>query len=215
MFAAVVRNCPSTFTAPFSSETPASATASPSVTGARPTATSRYSASRAESWSPRPTVILTRLLATSADLAVAWVSTLIPRRENPRSSACPISSSSSGTNVGSSSITVTSLPKARNRLANSTPTGPAPRMAIDRGAVHGQAQFPGIFEVFEQFGGVQHGLGGNAADVQAGPADLFPLHQRHSEPELCGADGTHIPAGTTADDDEIVRIRHRQQVLRA
>ena len=89
------------------------------------------------------------------------------------------------------------------------------REQIDGHAVHGQAQFPGIFEVFEQFGGVQHGLGGNAADVQAGPADLFPLHQRHSEPELCGADGTHIPAGTTADDDEIVRIRHRQQVLRA
>ena len=46
---------------------------------------------------------------------------------------------------------------------------------IDGDAVDGQPQFPGVFQVFEELGGVQHGLCRDAPDVQAGAADLLPL----------------------------------------
>ena len=60
-----------------------------------------------------------------------WI--LMPCFLNDFSSSAEIASSSTGTSRGSSSMIVTSLPKRRKIDANSTPTAPLPRMAIDFG----------------------------------------------------------------------------------
>ena len=72
---------------------------------------------------------------------------------------------------------------------------------------------------FEQLGGVQKRLRGNAADVEAGAAEgLVLLDHSHFHTELRCTDGTDIAAGTGADDDEVIghaslrtfRRRHHQ-----
>ena len=58
---------------------------------------------------------------------------------------------------------------------------------------------------FEQLGGVQQRLRGNAADIEASAAEgLFLFHDSHFHAELRRADGADIPAGTGADHDEVV-----------
>ena len=58
---------------------------------------------------------------------------------------------------------------------------------------------------FEQLGRMQKRLRGNAADVEAGAAEgLVLLHDGHFHAELRRADGADIPAGTGADDDEVI-----------
>src|SRR5215470_9211553 len=56
-------------------------------------------------------------------------------------------------------------------------------------------------------GAVEQGLAGDAADVDAHAAQLVPFHHCRAEPELGGADGADITAGTAADDDYVV-VRH-------
>ena len=61
------------------------------------------------------------------------VRTAMPRFLNAFASSAETASSSFGTMRGSSSISVTSLPKRRKIDANSTPTAPLPMIAIDFG----------------------------------------------------------------------------------
>ena len=62
-----------------------------------------------------------------------------------------------------------------------------------------------VLGLLEHCGGVQQGLRGNAADVEAGAAlRLALLHDGRLQAELRGADGADIAAGAGADDDEIV-----------
>ena len=58
---------------------------------------------------------------------------MMPCFLNDFSSSAEIASSSTGTMRGSSSMSVTWLPKRRKIDANSTPTAPLPRMTIDFG----------------------------------------------------------------------------------
>ena len=76
-------------------------------------------------------------MSASARAAVTVVDVwnAMPCFLNDFSSSSEIVSSSRGTRCGSSSMTVTSLPNRLNTVANSTPIGPLPRMAIDFGTV--------------------------------------------------------------------------------
>lgn len=60
------------------------------------------------------------------------------------------------------------------------------------------------------FGGVQQGLGRDAADIQAGAAQggAF-IDEGDLEAELGGAEGANVAAGAGADDDE-VEGRHEE-----
>ena len=104
-----------------------------SVTGARPTATSRISASISDSFSPCLSVTLTPPSWGSA--LVSWVAviTFMPRFFSWRSSSFETSSSSIGRMRGSISTSVTSDPNERKTEANSVPTAPAPSTTIDFG----------------------------------------------------------------------------------
>ena len=57
----------------------------------------------------------------------------MPRRRNARCSSFALDSSSSGSSWGSISTIVTSAPKERHTLANSTPMTPPPRMITELG----------------------------------------------------------------------------------
>src|SRR5262249_31647698 len=57
-------------------------------------------------------------------------------------------------------------------------------------------------------GGVEQGLGRDAADVHADAAELLLLDDGDREAELGGADGADIAARSAAEDDDIVGIRH-------
>ncbi len=52
-------------------------------------------------------------------------------------------------------------------------------------------------------GGVQQGLGRDAAHVQAGAADLVLLDQRHAQPELGRAQGAGIAPGPCSQDHDV------------
>ena len=54
------------------------------------------------------------------------------------------------------------------------------------------------------FGGVEQRLGGHTAPVQAGAAQLVLLKEHHRAPGSGGFGGGGIPAGTAADDGDIV-----------
>ncbi len=70
---------------------------------------------------------------------------------------------------------------------------------------------PGLVE---QLGGVKQRIGGDAADIEAGPAmGLALLYHSDVHAELRRADGADIAAGTGANDDEIVR--HGDSVMRS
>ncbi len=112
----------------------------PSVTGPRPVATSSFSTAQRLGRA----AVGRRHLERHAvpPLAVRRVTlvptcTVMPRFRNAFSSSAETASSSFGTRRGNSSISVTSLPKRRKIDANSTPTAPLPRIAIDFGH-HGQ-----------------------------------------------------------------------------
>jgi hypothetical protein len=62
-----------------------------------------------------------------------------------------------------------------------------------------------VFGEEEFFGGVEEGLGGDAADAEAGAAEaVFFVDAGGFEAELGGADGGDVSAGASADDDEVV-----------
>jgi hypothetical protein len=64
-----------------------------------------------------------------------------------------------------------------------------------------------VFGEDELLGGVEQGLAGNAADVEAGAAEggAF-LDEGDLEAELGGAEGADVAAGAGADDDEVEGI---------
>ena len=69
--------------------------------------------------------------AALVTLAPVWL--VMPCLRKDFWSSADTASSSTGTSRGSSSRIVTSLPKRRKIDANSTPTAPLPRIAIDFG----------------------------------------------------------------------------------
>ena len=52
-------------------------------------------------------------------------------------------------------------------------------------------------------GGVQQRLGGDAADVQAGAAELVLLDERDAQAELGGAQRTRVAAGPRSQDHDV------------
>ncbi len=114
--------------------TPASLRPMFSVLGARPAATSTFS-TVSVLLSPLPSMVsVTESLPTLAEPILAPVTTSILRFLKLRTSSADTSASSSGSSVGSTSISVTCVPKAENTSANSQPTAPAPMTAIVLGA---------------------------------------------------------------------------------
>ena len=65
----------------------------------------------------------------------------------------------------------------------------------------------GLTRAVGDLGGVQQRLGGDAADVQAGAAELALLDQSHPQPELRGAQGAGVAAGP-GPEDEYVEVGH-------
>ena len=57
-------------------------------------------------------------------------------------------------------------------------------------------------------GAVQQRLGGDAADVDAHPAELVPLDHGGGEPQLGRADGADVPGRPAAHDDHVERLCH-------
>ena len=66
-----------------------------------------------------------------------------------------------------------------------------------------------ILDILQQFGAVEQALGGDAAHVQAGAAQMLLLHHCDLRAQLRGTDGGHIAAGATADDDDGLLARRR------
>ena len=60
-----------------------------------------------------------------------------------------------------------------------------------------------IPDVLHQFGGVQQALGGDAADIQAGAAQMLLFDQGDFRAQLSRPDGGHIAAGAAADDNDL------------
>ena len=59
--------------------------------------------------------------------------------------------------------------------------------------------------------GLQEGLGRNAANAQAGPAERgLPLNARGPKTELCAPDGGHIAPWPCTDNDDVKRLTHAQ-----
>ena len=79
-------------------------------------------------------------------------------------------------------------------------------LPVDGDVAHAfDAVLGGVFQVVIDLGVEEQGLGGNAAPVQAGAAQLlFPLDQGDLQPVLPGADGGGVSPWTAADDDHVV-----------
>ena len=61
-----------------------------------------------------------------------------------------------------------------------------------------------VCRILDHLGGMQQGLGGNAADVQAHAAENRPaLDERDLESQIGGAEGRGVAARSRAEDDEI------------
>ncbi len=104
------------------------------VRGARPTATSTFSASFTTclpSALVKVTFTPSLVFSTFSTLAPVWVS--MPRLRKTRASSLLTSSSSLGTRRGRYSTMVISLPKLLKMEPNSTPTAPAPITTMDLG----------------------------------------------------------------------------------
>ena len=72
------------------------------------------------------------------------------------------------------------------------------------GAPNSTPKWLGLADVGDELGGVQHRLGGNAADVQAGAAGtLAGLDQRDLDAVVGGQEGRGVTAGAAAENDEL------------
>ena len=60
-----------------------------------------------------------------------------------------------------------------------------------------------LAQAMRRAGGVDQRLRGNAADVEAHSTELVGFDEDRVEPELTGADGSDIAAGTAADDENL------------
>ena len=58
-----------------------------------------------------------------------------------------------------------------------------------------------------QLGGVQQGLGGDAAVVQAGAAELALLDEADGEAQLNGPQGSGVPAAATTEYQDVEFLR--------
>jgi hypothetical protein len=62
-----------------------------------------------------------------------------------------------------------------------------------------------VLQVVPDLGRKQHGLGRDAAPVQAGAAELVGLlDEGDLQPKLCGADAAGVAGGSAAEDDEVI-----------
>ena len=77
----------------------------------------------------------------------------------------------------------------------------------------GDAESGPVFRLVVHAGGVEEGLGGDAAPVQAGAAQLRLLHQGGVQAVLGQADGALIAAGAAAHDDR-VEFLHMSALLK-
>ena len=66
----------------------------------------------------------------------------------------------------------------------------------------------GVGHIMIDFRGPKQRLGRNAPPVEADPAQLLPLDDRHLHPELRRPDRRDIAAGAGAEDDEVVSVSH-------
>ena len=75
---------------------------------------------------------------------------------------------------------------------------------VDLRLAEGNAQVGHLARLVEDGRGVQQGLGGDAAHVQADPAQVgVALDQDHALAEVRGAEGGGIAAGAGAEDDDL------------
>src|SRR5690606_31601618 len=91
------------------------------------------------------------------------------------------------------------------------PRDDAVLVGVQRGdvdAVEGgpDAELGAVARGVGDLGGVEQGLGRDAADVQAGAAELVLLDQGDAEPELGGMQGAGIAAAARSQDDDVVRL---------
>jgi hypothetical protein len=61
-----------------------------------------------------------------------------------------------------------------------------------------------MLDIFENLGTFEQGFGGNTAPVEAYSTQRFALNHGRFEAQLRGADGSDIPAGSTAKNNNIV-----------
>ena len=80
------------------------------------------------------------------------------------------------------------------------------RGPIDLHAVGLEAEHTGGANLVRQLGGMEEGLGRNAAPMQAGATDLLLLDDRDLEPQLGSTDGADISGGAAADDGYVERL---------
>ena len=80
---------------------------------------------------------------------------------------------------------------------------------VEGDVVGADAEGGAVFGVVIDIGGVEQGLGGDAAPVQAGAAQLRLLHQGGLQAVLAQADGALVAAGAAAHDDGI-KFLHRR-----
>src|ERR1700674_767544 len=88
---------------------------------------------------------------------------------------------------------------------------------VQGGRRHLDAVLRDAADLVEQGSRMQQRLGGDAAAVQAGAAELgVLLDHRHLQAKLPGTDAGDIAAGTAADDDQVeVFLRHRVSQVNA
>ncbi|SCI42953.1 Uncharacterised protein [uncultured Blautia sp.] len=57
-----------------------------------------------------------------------------------------------------------------------------------------------LLDIRQKLCAVEQALGGNAADIQAGSAEMLLFHQRYACPQLGSPDGGDIAAGTASNN---------------
>ncbi len=90
------------------------------------------------------------------------------------------------------------------------------RAPVQLGRIHAfDAEFLGVFQVIPELGVEQQRLGRNAADVQAGAAEVRVfLDQGSLQAVLAGADGGSVSGRAAADDGYVVNgVRQRRAPL--
>ena len=84
------------------------------------------------------------------------------------------------------------------------------RRDVDAAERGGHAVLGGFARDVRDLGGVQQSLGGDAADVQAGPADLVLLDQTDRQAQFAGAQRGGVATASRSQDDKVkVLLGHR------